>query len=38
MMIYSRSGYPCSKTERMVSSMNWAWLYDGMTTLTRGQS
>src|SRR4051794_28944113 len=35
---YSRLGYPCSRTERIVSSRNSAWLNDGVTMLMRGHS
>src|SRR5713226_3769098 len=35
--MYSALGYPCSNTERIVSSINCPWLYDGVTILIRGQ-
>src|SRR5690349_3054558 len=37
MTTYSRFGYPCSKTERIVASRKSAWLYDGVTTVSLGQ-
>src|SRR5207253_7837025 len=35
-MRYSRAGYPCSRIERIVSSINCPWLKDGVTILIRG--
>src|SRR5260370_33225669 len=37
MTIYSRLGYFCRSTERMVCSMNLSWLNEGVMTLMRGQ-
>src|SRR5688572_13329838 len=34
---YSRFGYPCMITERMVSSMYFPWLKEGVTILIFGQ-
>jgi len=36
MMINSKSSYPCNRTDLMASSINWAWLRDGITILMRG--
>jgi hypothetical protein len=37
-MMYSRLGYPCSRTERIVSLRNWPWLKEGVRMPIRGQA